>query len=62
MTTITVGEPTAMVFDDEEEVLEALVELGIELEPVPMELAVASVELIMLLLAGDEAEVKGELD
>jgi len=62
VTTITVGEPTAMVFDDEEEVLEALVELGIELEPVPMELAVASVELIMLLLAVDEAEVKGELD
>ena len=62
MTTITVGEPMAMVSDDEEEVLEALVELGIELEPVPMELAVASVELIMLLLAVDEAEVKGELD
>jgi len=54
VTTITVGEPTSIVFDDEEELLEALAELGFELELVPVELVGASVELAMLLLAVDE--------
>jgi len=63
VTTITVGEPTSIVFDDEEELLEALAELGFELELVPVELVGASVELAMLLLAVDEVtEVKRELN